>query len=290
MTSVNSNSISKSQSQSQLKKISGLTREQFEESLHQDVGKPVENFRMRWVGGINDRHRTRRKVHNGGHRADWSEVTVDLNLKSININVYLNFKQNSLSQSEYVRLKTLACDGINQYWSRNILVSGQRFRVVVNAFHREGRAIPADLYLEKDDDYSRSMNPSILGIDASFTYNKAFFDKIYGLDSQGNSKAVSINQADNDFKLVSAHEFGHSVLTYSEGVGASWGHKGSTHAILQSVKSSTPGYPKSGPIDLMKYYDPDKQGAGMARRVNDTIAMGIDVKRLIWGAKITWIG
>jgi len=57
------------------------------------------------------------------------------------------------------------------------------------------------------------------------------------------------------FQLVSAHEFSHSVLMYAGGIPLSWGHKGSTGVLSQSAKSSTPGYPKSGAIDIMKYYD-----------------------------------
>lgn len=69
----------------------------------------------------------------------------------------------------------------------------------------------------------------------------------------------------------------------------SWGHKGSTGVLSQSTKSSTPGYPKSGAIDLMKYYDWKKNSASLLRRTTDSIAMDIDVKRLIWGANIKWV-
>ncbi|MCF6254821.1 MAG: hypothetical protein L3J98_15275 [Gammaproteobacteria bacterium] len=88
--------------------------------------------------------------------------------------------------------------------------------------------------------------------------------------------------------LVAAHEFGHSVLMYAGGLSLSWGHKGSTNPITQSVKYSTPGYPEKGPIDLMKYYDPTKRSADLFRRMVDSAAMDIDVKRLIWGAQIKW--
>jgi len=148
--------------------------------------------------------------------------------------------------------------------------------VRIQAYHRAVNAIPVDLYVETDKNkYARSMNPEILGIDASFIYNKGRL---------GNS-----SKADDDFKLVAAHEFGHSVLMYAGGIYLSWGHKGSTNPLTQSVKSSTPGYPKSGSIDLMKYYDSDKAAIFFSRRIMDAIAMEIDIKRLIWGAKIQWI-
>jgi len=118
------------------------------------------------------------------------------------------------------------------------------------------------------------MNPAILGIDASFIYNKGY----YGTREED----------DADFMLVAAHEFGHSVLMYAGGLSLSWGHKGSTNVVTQSIKSSTPGYPEKGSIDVMKYYDQDKVRANLFRRVRDSAAMSIDVKRLIWGASIKW--
>jgi len=131
--------------------------------------------------------------------------------------------------------------------------------------------------IENSPDYARSMNPSILGIDASFIYQK-------GLLKLG----APIKLIDDDFKLVSAHEFGHSVLMYVGGISLSWGHKGSTNALLQNVKSSTPGYPEKGKIDLMKYYNTNKREPDASQRVNDSIAMEIDIKRLIWSSEISW--
>ena len=75
---------------------------------------------------------------------------------------------------------------------------------------------------------------------------------------------------------------------YSDGLSSSWGHNGSTKPIFQSVKSTTPGYPKNGVIDLMKYYDWKKGRAAFSRRIVDTIAMEVDLKRLIWGADQKW--
>ncbi|NOY74066.1 MAG: hypothetical protein GXP14_17155 [Gammaproteobacteria bacterium] len=155
-------------------------------------------------------------------------------------------------------------------------MAGTTFRARVTATHNDSsNAIPVDLYIKKDEKkYGRSMNPAILGIDASFIYNKGY----YGTREED----------DADFMLVAAHEFGHSVLMYAGGLSLSWGHKGSTNVVTQSIKSSTPGYPEKGSIDVMKYYDQDKVRANLFRRVRDSAAMSIDVKRLIWGASIKW--
>jgi len=98
-----------------------------------------------------------------------------------------------------------------------------------------------------------------------------------------------MTRAEQDFMLVSAHEFGHSVLQYFDGVRLSWSHKGTTHVITQSVKSNTPGYPLKGSIDLMKYYDSNKRQALLPRRFKMTLADEQDVKRLIWLSQITFV-
>ncbi|MCP5002384.1 MAG: hypothetical protein GY941_00295 [Planctomycetes bacterium] len=249
-----------------------LTPEQFHELLHKDINKAVRNFRDKWIPP----GRTYIKVHNGAHRASWATATIHTQHKLVNVQVYLNFKKNNLSDSDYIKLKQLVCDGIRKYWSRHITLSGHTYIVRVQANHRNANAIPVDLYIETDKNkYARSMNPATLGIDASFIYNKG--------------RLGNLGKADADFKLVAAHEFGHSVLMYAGGFPLSWGHKGSTNPLTQSVKSTTPGYPKSGPIDLMKYYDPNKASIFFSRRISDSIAMEVDVKRLIWGANIQWV-
>tara|TARA_Y100000588_G_scaffold385861_1_gene480033 strand:+ start:1319 stop:1441 length:123 start_codon:yes stop_codon:yes gene_type:complete len=38
----------------------------------------------------------------------------------------------------------------------------------------------------------------------------------------------------------------------------------------------------------MKYYDQNKKKEEKFRRINDSIAMGIDIKRLIWSSETLW--
>jgi hypothetical protein len=132
-------------------------------------------------------------------------------------------------------------------------------------------AIDVDLHIEEDTDYTRSHNSGI--IDASFIYNKGFFR---GTNSR----------TDRDFKLVAAHEFGHSVLEYFGSSDLSWTHKGSTNKLLQNVKPTTPGYPSAGEIDLMKYYDRNKNLASPSDRYTRSVADEKDVKRLLWMSKL----
>lgn len=182
--------------------------------------------------------------------------------------VNLNLKQNSLSSADHTRLKHLALVGIRRYWSRTITVGGIPFPVDVMGVANVKNAVGVDLYIEKGKKYARSNNLAILGIDASFIYNAGAF-----------KLAMS---ADQDFMQTCAHEFGHSVLTEFDGIGRSWTHEGST-SIFQSTKASTPGYPASGELDLMKYYDDEKGGDGSFERIMvDSRASQFDVECLLW--------
>ncbi|MDO6466470.1 hypothetical protein [Pseudoalteromonas carrageenovora] len=259
-------------------KNNNLTLKIFEEYLHKDIDKPTVNFRMRTVGPSRQGPIRKIKVHNGAHGATWAKSTINSSLRTISINVFLNFKKNNLRDGDYKKLKGLAVDGIKKYWSNSITVAGVRFNVIVNPLHKNSAdAIPVDLEIEETPDYGRSSNPSILGIDASFKYQK------------GSRKAgIPEEMINEEFKLVSAHEFGHSILMYVGGISLSWGHKGSSNTLLQSVKSSTPGYPKKGKIDLMRYYNETKNNADMKQRITNSIAFEIDIKRLIWSSEIVW--
>lgn len=212
-----------------------MTPEQFHEDLHTAIDKPVLNYRKKWVY---DNHNTKlTKVANDNHRARWAEATVNLDLNIIRINVYLNFKQNDLKDYQYKYLKRLAREGIRRYWSRSITVRGMSFLVTTTAFYRVKNSIPVDLYVETDPtEYERSMNPAILGIDASFIYNDGYWTNIPG----STANRFGTVEADNDFKYIAAHEFGHSVLMYAGGIFLSWGHKGTTNSILQKAKKMLP--------------------------------------------------
>lgn len=60
--------------------------------------------------------------------------------------------------------------------------------------------------------------------------------------------------------------------------------------LVQSIILSltTPGYPNKGKLDLMKYYDASKRQPEKRQRINDSMAMEIDIKRLIWSSEILW--
>jgi hypothetical protein len=215
------------------------------------------------------------KPHKREHSSRWADTVVTSATKNIAITVHINFKSPKLTEAERLNLINLAAQGISKYWSREITVDGVLYKVSVTAMHKSDSPLPAILKIDQDTkDYGRSVNAGVLGVDARFIYNSGFFQ--------------NTNFADDDFKLVCAHEFGHSVLKAAGGISLSWGHKGTTGVISQAVKKSTPGYPNSGPIDLMKYYDDKKQKASFSQLVNDSIVSEKDLMRLIWLSKIQW--
>ena len=147
------------------------------------------------------------------------------------------------------------------------------FAVDVVALNNVKDGIDVKLAIENGSKYSRSNNLAILWVDARFTYNAGFFQ----------------NQAyaDQDFMETSAHEFGHSVLTEFGGLGRSWTHEGST-SILQSATSSTPGYPQTGEINLMRYCNEKKGQASFQRLIRDSRATEFDVLCLLWMSKLAF--
>lgn len=250
-----------------------LSEQDFHDAIHTSIGTPVPGYKT-----TNHPKRTIRKKYDKTHTTDWATSRINLKSKQIHIGVYIDFQQNSLSTSDYQMLKQLAAKGIERYWSRTIKLKNDLFNVMVQVHHRRSHSIDVDLYIVDDKDYGRSHNSGI--IDASFKYNKGAFGKATHTIPAGKKMLV----ADMDFMLVSAHEFGHSVLEFFGGVDFSWGHKGSTTVVTQKAKKTTPGYPVMGNIDLLKYYNGSLPVSVLYRRSK---IEEVDVKRLVWLSKVT---
>jgi hypothetical protein len=247
-----------------------MTPDEFHTALHVDLGKPQVEVRTRTAGKFVYKEIVKEP---GAHRASWALASVTLSAHSIKVQINLNLKKNDLSAADYLRLKGLALQGIRTYWSRSIKVRNELFSVDVNAIQATSDAVGVDLYLEKGTDYARSSNLAILGRDASLFYNAGYFSRVV--------------DADQDFMLTAAHEFGHSVLMEFRGLWYSWTHEGST-SIFQATTSSTPGYPSTGEIDLMRYYDDKKASASPTRLMASSRANEFDVKCLLWMSKLTF--
>lgn len=247
-----------------------MTADEFHDALHLDVGRPRREVRTVNVG----KHEMKQVVEDPwAHRAKWVSSQVFLRGRDVKVQINLNLKRNKLGQDEYQRLCQLVMKGVRWNWSRSITIRNETFNVWVNPVQVASHAVDVDLEVERGNEYGRSYNMAILGIDATFIYNAGFFPSQYA--------------ADDDFMRTSAHEFGHSVLMEFGGLGHSWTHKGST-SIFQKTTASTPGYPASGEIDLMKYYDEKKRTAASWRISSNTRASELDVKCLLWMSKLSF--
>ncbi|MEA1933719.1 MAG: hypothetical protein U9N60_04720 [Thermodesulfobacteriota bacterium] len=203
-------------------------------------------------------------LDNEPEKLDWLDVRVELNPRTVTANVYVNYQnEDNMPAATFNRLKGLVASGINRYWSRSISVGGTEYQVTTNVVERQNNSIDLDLYFETDTEFGRSHASGI--IDTTLYYNHGF--------AHGNTA-----WADSDFKFTAAHEFGHTVLEESRGRGYSWGHKGTSNPILQTVYSSSPTYPTTGEIDLMYYYNGNQPTDFFSR----VIAVEEDVKMLIW--------
>jgi hypothetical protein len=247
-----------------------MTPEEFHAALHAELGQPIEPAHTTQVGHIV----TKVPARDRGHRVPWAYATVNLGAGRVQVRVNMNLKRNSLSQGDYVRLSSLVFRGIKHYWSRSVKLGGRAFAVDVTGIYGTGRAVEVDLVIENGSDYKRSSNPCVLGIDGTLVYNAGW----------SNQPGI----ADDDFMEVAAHEFGHAVLMAVGGLSYSWTHKGST-SLLQTVKKSTPGYPKVGDVDLMRYYDLNKsKGMNFPQVAARTTADEWDVKCLLLISKLVF--
>jgi hypothetical protein len=213
------------------------------------------------------------KLDNEPEEVDWVDLTVDLTSSKVNIAVYVDCQnEGGMASSMFSKLKQLVLDGISHYWSRNITVGGQIYQVTTKAIQRTDKSEDLDLYLETGNEYVRSHNSGI--IDGSIFYNKGRFPITH--------------DADQNFKRVAAHEFGHAILEAFGGKSLSWGHKGTVGANplkiwnFQDPLPSAPHYTSTGEIDLMKYYNGNAPPDYYVR----SIAAEEDVKRLIWLARV----
>jgi hypothetical protein len=88
-----------------------------------------------------------------------------------------------------------------------------------------------------------------------------------------------------EFRYTGAHEIGHEILKYVNlnNPDYSFKHKGSSdYSETKKIKEGGFDYPKSGEIDLMKYYNNTPHTYDFSR----IVAEQNDVLGLIWLTKI----
>ncbi len=194
----------------------------------------------------------------------------------------------------------MALDGINTYWSRRYtntegtIINDKNWEIIVTSVQNEnGMKAPELVYFTNSINrfYTRSHNWEA----SRKLYYKTGFLKYKNWFFQDDSDATS------GFEETSAHEIGHEILKAFGGHIYSKQHKGSSYLLPQDVKPvnkesfieenlyidymedfTGENYPKSGEIDLMKYYN----GYFYSSFYNRIVANEKDVLGLIWLTKM----
>lgn len=166
-------------------------------------------------------------------RCNRYEVTVKINCHRTSSGFWF-WGKNRPTPSQLSRLCALIRNGINRYWSRNIKVGSATWNVRVRTIQSSSGKDVLVKYFAKNKGNTRSHNSDILKMTMKYLSFRSDRDAL--------------------FQKTAAHEIGHSYLNAARGLWYSWTHKGSS-TIFQKVKSSSPPYPTTGEIDLMKYYN-----------------------------------
>ncbi|PIE48394.1 MAG: hypothetical protein CSA40_00650 [Flavobacteriales bacterium] len=195
-------------------------------------------------------------------------------------------------------LERLALEGLNYHWGRNrdhfiakdVTINDEKYEVFVNAVNTtENTMDDVDLIFNTNNPWLRSMNPgSVDGIISFFgqvmperiVYNYGYMKGDNMWYWLGNKEA----DVNDDFSYTSAHEIGHEILkSFSKKSFHSYKHKGSsTLSDAKPIDNGGVSYPKSGEIDLMKYYNDDPYWYDFER----IAAHEDDVLGLIWLTKM----
>lgn len=179
----------------------------------------------------------------------------------------------------YEDLNKMALNGIKKYWSRKlpdskgISIEAETWEIIINAEQDDkGMKAPKIVYFtnSKETNFTRSHN---------WELSRKLFYKV-GFLKYDDWFFQEERDAEIDFTETSAHEIGHEILLAYGGQLYSKKHKG-TSSLGQSVTNEN-SYPKTGEIDLMKYYDGYYPYDFYERR----IANEKDVISLVWLAKL----
>jgi len=185
-------------------------------------------------------------------------------------------------------LEKMALDGINYHWGRNknhssaknVDINGDLYEVFVNTINTSKKTMDdVELIYNTNRKWMRSGNPGTVEDPISFVGNLISREAIcYNIGYIKYSNGWGYNNANDEdiaFEETSAHEIGHTILKAYGGTFYSYGHKGSVNTVTQSQNSNATNYPKTGEIDLMKYYKdwiPDSQKHKMAAAEKDVLS------------------
>ncbi|MCF6350465.1 MAG: hypothetical protein L3J23_05470 [Flavobacteriaceae bacterium] len=180
----------------------------------------------------------------------------------------------------FQELRKMALEGVATYWSRTFKrtkgteIDGVNYEINVKAIQdKKGMKAPKIIYFtnSKETNFTRSHNWEVsrkLFYIVGYTLRDGIWDFRYE------------KYTNPDFIETTAHEIGHEILLAYGGQLYSKKHKG-TSTIMQNVTNKKV-YPKSGEIDLMKYYKGHYPNDFYERRVTSKK----DILSLIWLTKM----
>ncbi|SDA89538.1 YD repeat-containing protein, partial [Pseudomonas sp. NFACC15-1] len=203
--------------------------------------------------------------------SDWFESTIDSANKTIGVNINLKYDTSTLTETQATKLMSLTQDGVSRFWSRTIDLNGDTYVVNVNVSKNE-EGMPISLRVESGKNYARSLNTN----GAIFPFSIPGATIYYQQGASGGN----LDWADKDYQVVAAHEIGHPILTLAGGLRYSWGHEG-TSGIFGYENGGRAPVPKTGEMNLMKYYEADS----VRIKFDRSIASESDVKNLIYISK-----
>jgi hypothetical protein len=266
-----------------------------------------KNLKIRLIASKgSEQQKSELKLSAKTKKVDWVDARVDRNAKMVEITMRPGFSDGGISGKvpagstitplSYQQLLTLAKAGIEKYWTRD----GSRFggTDVINTTKGSFAATAkADVNIkpkargfelvEKFGAYGRST--SVIGF-AAIYHNAEYWA------SFGSGRKFSPNQADEHFKLTSAHEFGHIILNDYGDDGSTFPKHSSTHkgtsTYLQNRFETGFQIPRSGEIDVMHYYskddDPINLNHGWPEYFDRSIVSEGDVKGLLWLSRVVF--
>ena len=203
-----------------------------------------------------------------GTSYSWADVRIDTQGKTADVSFYLECENGGhiafirgafaprelfgepIPDVEFQRLRQLAINGISHYWSRTGSKRVSGYDVRVSAIDR--RSEPShnvEIVVNREAESARSRNFPV--VDPVLIYNLAPLQSQNPLSSPTTLQAM----ADQAFRRVAAHEFGHSIVASTQGREESYTHHGTSTMATQRTLPSAPLYPSGGEIDLMRYYD-----------------------------------
>lgn len=224
------------------------------------------------------------------NQVQWTDVKIDKKAKKIDLTLRVNLsdggaeglnKVDAVSSEAiayyknapittraktYADLEKITLQGINQFWSRNskniggaVKIGSDDYEVYVNAkADKKGLSAPSIVY-QTNTEEGRSRNFELsrkLFFHEGYLY-RDYWKKRPSTDPLYINKGWQYINADiEDYKMVSAHEIGHQILLTYGGHIYSKTHKGTSHwsMIIQDPDDDATYIPKTGEIDLMKYY------------------------------------